>query len=62
MLRGYRAFRTESIAFYHGEAREAEQADARLSAMVMTARSKVLWTAALALWSNCYTYITLLMP
>ncbi|KAK9810744.1 hypothetical protein WJX73_004440 [Symbiochloris irregularis] len=52
----------ESIAFYHGEKRESAQATGRLDGLIVTSRLKLLWRAGLALWSNCYTYATILMP
>ena len=53
---------SEAIAFYNGEAREAAMAVQRLSSMVQTARQRVAWAAGLSLWSNCYSYATIIMP
>lgn len=52
----------ESIAFYRGEAREVAMTAGRLQSLVTTARQRVAWAAGLSLWSNCYTYVTILMP
>jgi putative ATP-binding cassette transporter len=53
---------TESIAFYNGEHREAAIAGSRLAALVATMRLKIAWEAALSLWTNGYSYATILLP
>jgi len=45
----------ESIAFYNGEHREASIAGSRLLSLVDTTRRKIMWEAALSLWTNGYT-------
>lgn len=35
---------------------------ARLESLVASARQRVTWSAGLSLWTNCYTYITILLP
>ena len=52
----------ESIAFYAGEAQEAFGASARLTGLIVLTRSKVAWMAGLSLWSNFYSYATILIP
>ncbi|KAK9809945.1 hypothetical protein WJX72_002230 [[Myrmecia] bisecta] len=52
----------ESIAFYSGEAREAAIATSRLILLINTLRLKLAWEAGLAIWTNCYSYATILVP
>mmetsp|Transcript_14977 Transcript_14977/g.45203 ORF Transcript_14977/g.45203 Transcript_14977/m.45203 type:complete len:636 (-) Transcript_14977:410-2317(-) len=52
----------ESIAFYNGEHREAAIAGGRLAALVAITRLKIAWGAALSLWTNGYSYATILLP
>lgn len=52
----------ESIAFYGGERRESSIASARLDTLVGVIRRKVKWEAFLSLWTNAYSYATILVP
>jgi ABC transporter transmembrane region 2 len=52
----------ESIAFYSGEAREESIASGRLALLLATIRQRIMWDAGLSLWTNCYTYATVLVP
>ena len=52
----------ESIAFYGGGRRERTLAAARLDAALSTHRSKVAVESLLSLWSNVYSYATILVP
>lgn len=52
----------ESIAFYTGEVREAGVASGRLASLVSLARLRIKWSAWLSLWTNCYSYATILAP
>ena len=52
----------ESIAFYGGEVREQQGADARLLVLVNYAKRKIAWMGGLSLWTNFYSYVTMLIP
>ncbi|DBB06377.1 hypothetical protein WJX77_005903 [Trebouxia sp. C0004] len=52
----------ESIAFYNGEAREMGVASRCLHNLVAIARIRINWSACLSLWTNCYSYATILAP
>ena len=54
--------RAESIAFYGGQTREASVAGQRLAALIATGRQRLAWAAGLSLWSNAYSYATILLP
>ena len=54
--------RAESIAFYAGEVQEAHSASLRLDSLVAYVRRRVAWMAGLSLWSNFYSYATMLIP
>ncbi len=52
----------ESIAFYGGEVREQQDANARLFTLVNYAKRKIAWMGGLSLWTNFYSYVTMLIP
>ena len=52
----------EAVAFYRGEGREAAGAVARLRAAVEATYRKVAWESGLALWTNAYSFATILVP
>lgn len=52
----------ESIAFYGGGAREDATARGRLAALVAVRKSAIAWSAGLSLWTNVYSYATILVP
>ena len=52
----------ESIAFYNGEVREVGVATRCLHNLVAIARLRINWSACLSLWTNCYSYSTVLAP
>ncbi|CAD7702533.1 unnamed protein product [Ostreobium quekettii] len=52
----------ESIAFYKGEGREKSIVSDRFDKVVFTKISKINWAAGLGLWSNVYSYSTILVP
>ncbi|KAL3153965.1 hypothetical protein ABBQ32_013522 [Trebouxia sp. C0010 RCD-2024] len=52
----------ESIAFYNGEAREMGVASRCLHNLINVGRVRILWSAYLSLWTNCYSYATILAP
>ena len=52
----------ESIAFYNGEVREVGVATRCLHNLVAIARRRINWSACLSLWTNCYSYSTILAP
>ena len=52
----------ESIAFYSGEAREALVASGRLGRLVAVLRARLAWELGLGVWTNCYSYVTILVP
>ncbi|KAA6422215.1 MAG: ABC transporter [Trebouxia sp. A1-2] len=52
----------ESIAFYNGEVREVGVASRCLQNLVAIARLRINWSACLSLWTNCYSYATILAP
>lgn len=52
----------EAIAFYGGGARERRTAQHKLDRLVRVRRSAILWTAGLSLWTNAYSYATILVP
>ena len=52
----------ESIAFYGGEAREQGAAQARMGSLVNYMKRKIAWTGGLSLWTNAYSYVTMLIP
>lgn len=52
----------EAIAFYGGGGRERRTALHKLDRLVRVRRSAILWTAGLSLWTNAYSYATILVP
>ena len=52
----------ESVAFYNGEVREMSVAARRLNSLIDISRLRIRWSAWLSLWTNCYSYATLLAP
>lgn len=52
----------ESIAFYGGGAREDATARARLATLVGVRKAAIAWSAGLSLWTNVYSYATILVP
>ena len=52
----------ESIAFYGGEAKEKGAAEDRLDSLVGYAKRKIAWMGGLSLWTNFYSYVTMLIP
>jgi ABC-type uncharacterized transport system fused permease/ATPase subunit len=52
----------EAIAFYNGGDREERIARGRLMSLVDIARLRILWSAALELWTTYYTWATFLVP
>ena len=52
----------ESIAFYSGEAREMGVASRCLHNLMSVGRLRIQWSAYLSLWTNCYSYATILAP
>ena len=52
----------ESIAFYNGEAREMGVASRCLHNLINVGRLRIQWSAYLSLWTNCYSYATILAP
>ena len=55
-------FNAESIAFYSGEALEAEAAVTRLDSLLAYTKRKIAWMGGLSLWTNAYSYVTMLIP
>ena len=52
----------ESIAFYNGGAREAAGALGRLALLIQTGHQRLAWLLGLGLWTNAYSYATILLP
>lgn len=52
----------ESIAFYNGEVREVGVAMRCLNSLIDIARLRIKWSACLSLWTNYYSYATILAP
>lgn len=52
----------ESIAFYNGEGREMGVASQCLHNLINVGRLRIQWSAYLSLWTNCYSYATILAP
>ena len=52
----------ESIAFYNGETREVGVASRCLRNLIYVGRLRMKWSAYLSLWTNCYSYATILAP
>lgn len=52
----------ESIAFYNGEMREVGVASRCLNNLISIGRLRIKWSAWLSLWTNCYSYATILAP
>jgi putative ATP-binding cassette transporter len=52
----------ESVAFYRAEVREAGAAGTRLGAAVAAARARAAAQLGLDLWSNTYSFATILVP
>jgi putative ATP-binding cassette transporter len=52
----------EAIAFYGGGSRERRTAHHKLDKLVKVRRSAILWSAGLSLWTNVYSYATILVP
>lgn len=52
----------ESIAFYGGEGKEQQGAITRLDALVGFAMRRIAWLGGLSLWTNFYSYVTMLIP
>jgi len=52
----------EAIAFYGGGSRERRTALHKLERLVRVRRSAILWSAGLSLWTNVYSYATILVP
>ena len=42
--------------------REASVASSRLANLINIARLRIKWSACLSLWTNCYSYATILAP
>lgn len=42
--------------------REQQGADERLFALVNYAKRKIAWMGGLSLWTNFYSYVTMLIP
>ncbi len=56
------SFLAESIAFYNGEVREVGVASRCLHNLINIGRLRIKWSACLSLWTNCYSYATILAP
>lgn len=57
-----RVSNAESIAFYGGDAQEAQTANQRLRVLIEYTRYKIAWMTGLSLWTNAYSYVTMLLP
>uniref|UniRef100_A0A061R746 Putative ATP-binding cassette transporter n=1 Tax=Tetraselmis sp. GSL018 TaxID=582737 RepID=A0A061R746_9CHLO len=52
----------ESIAFYGGASQEHATARERLETLVVITLRRIWWLTGLDLWTNCYSYATILAP
>ncbi|CAG9462781.1 unnamed protein product [Pedinophyceae sp. YPF-701] len=52
----------ESIAFYRGEGEQRDSALRNLGHLIDVMRRRIAWFAGLNLWTNAYTYATILLP
>ncbi|KAK3287489.1 hypothetical protein CYMTET_5004, partial [Cymbomonas tetramitiformis] len=52
----------ETIAFFSGEAHELHVAQSRMSLLIETLRENILWSRHLAIFTNSYNYMTIVLP